>query len=99
MEQQLKEYMEKHYDKQPDLWLSEAFTLSCEETFQKAEYQQLFGDKELTHELYYNSEDNEPIFPFEVYDDQTLIALGYMIEDQQHILYLQHNNYIIINQL
>lgn len=99
MKQQLKEYMKKYYDKQPDLWLSEAFTLSCEETFHKNEHQQLFDGKELTHELYYYSADDEPIFPFEVYDEQTLIAFGYMIEDQQNILYLQHNNDIIINQL
>lgn len=99
MNHRLETHVVQHFNKPGDGWLSESFTLPSEETFQEAQFQLLFEGKELGHYLYYSETDDDSFFPFEVYDGQTLIALGYMIEDQQHLLYLKYNNEVLVEEL
>lgn|SRR5699024_4418472 len=99
MHQKLKQYITRHFKKSEDEYLSESFVLPSTETFQSPQFQRLFDDQSLSHQLYYSTTDDEPFFPFEVYQDDTLIALGYMEEDKQHILYLKHDDEILVEEL
>ena len=95
----LQQYITDHLKKSEMNYLSESFILSSTETFQSRQYQRLFENQSLSHQLYYSTTDDEPFFPFEVYQDDTLIALGYMMEDEQHILYLKHDDKILVEAL
>lgn len=99
MNEKLYTYIRDHFKKTTDDWSFESFTLSSEETFQNTDFQQLFQDQEMSHKLYYSSIDNESLFPFEIYVDDTTVALGYMMEDEQHLLFLEHNENILIEEL
>lgn len=95
----LQHYMHSHLERPLEDCPSESFALSSIETFQDPHIQSLFPDQEMTHNLYYYTTDNAPIFPFEIYHNQKLVALGYMIEDEQHILYLKHGNKTLIKKI
>lgn len=99
MHTMLKQYITNHLKKSEAEYSSESFVLSSAETFQSPQFQQLFEGQDLAHQLYYSSTDDTPFFPFEIYQDDTLIAIGYMMEDEQYILYLQHNDNILIEKL
>lgn len=99
MNPKLRSYIDKHFEHTSGVWLQESFILSSNETFRRTDLQQLFRDCSLSHNLYYSDTDIDPFFPFEIYDDNDLIALGYMEEDEQHLLYLQHNKQVLINEL
>ena len=85
-------------NKPTEAWEHESFTLSSEETFQMPEHQVLFDSCTLSHNLYYHSTE-ESFFPFEILWKKQTVALGYMIEDKQHILLLVHDNRAIINKI
>ena len=72
-------------------WANESYELSSFETFQMDFLQEFFQNLTLHHKLFYSIEEEHPFYPFEVYLDQTLVALGYMIDDKQHITYLNLN--------
>lgn len=99
MNEKLYTYILHNFKNETDEWSFESFALSSEETFQNTDFQQLFQDQELFHKLYYSNTDNESLFPFEIYVNDTTVALGYMIEDEQHLLYLKHNENILIEDL
>ena len=78
-------------------WSTESVTQSGEELFADLRYQQLYENIMLDTLLYYPDNMNTEICPFEVRHNGTIIALGYLDEINQNIIYLKANDEVIIN--
>lgn len=93
-------YIKKHF---PELstatWSEEAVSMNGEELFEDVAFQSLFENRRLNTLLYYPIEINSAILPFEIYEEKTLVALGYMTDDTQNILYLKHNSEALVHLL
>lgn len=93
-------YIKKHF---PELstttWSEEAVSMDGEELFEDGTFQTLFENKCLDTMLYYPIEINSAILPFEIYEEKTLIALGYMTDDTQNIIFLKHDTETLVNLL
>lgn len=100
MNTDLLRYIQKNYPSLSNLtWLQEFTTMDGEELFEENCLRNMFKDRLLNTVLHYPIEINSALLPFEVYEDTTLVALGYMNEENQNIVYLKYRNQILINLL
>lgn len=95
----LKDYMNQVFNVSNVTWSEESITMSGEELFEQEKFRRIYNGIYLDTLLYYPVEINSALLPFEVYKDRTLICLGYLSESTQNIIYLQHNNDVILNLL
>lgn len=98
MEKLLNRYIKKNIPSLDNAqWSTESVTQSGEDLFADLKYQQLYEDIMLDTLLYYPDNMNTEICPFEVKQHGTIIALGYLDEINQNIIYLKANDEVIIN--
>lgn len=98
MHEELERYINDHFPgTKNEEWESEAIILSREETFADPSIQENYSDEIFETLLFYpcTMVNKEELYPFEISHEEKLIALGYMYEGQQHILYLAN----VINKL
>lgn len=93
-------YIQKTYPALSNLtWLQEFTTMHGEEVFEDNSLQIMFKNRTLKTVLHYPAEMNSMILPFEIYEDTSIIAMGYMNDESQNILYLKHGKAVLINLL
>lgn len=94
------DYIKRHFSELSNVtWSEEAVTLTGEELFEDAKFRVLYEDTLLDTRLYYPIEINSAILPFEIYKEETLVALGYTNDDSQKIIYFKHGAETLINHL
>lgn len=100
MNERLKQYI---LTLQPQLsnveWSTEAVTQSGEELFTDTCHQSIYQSILLDTLLYYPTNLNVEFFPFEVRLNDTIVALGYLDEHSQNIIYLMSDNQVLIDLL
>lgn len=100
MNTKLTAYIMKHFPELSTLtWSDEAVSMSGEELFEDTKLKLLYENQSLDTRLYYPIEINSAILPFEIYKDKTLIALGYMTDDTQNIIFLKRDKETLVNRL
>lgn len=100
MNTELLTYIQNTYPTLSNLtWLQESTTMHGEELFEDNSLQIMFANRTLNTVLHYPVEINSVILPFEIYENGHIIAMGYMNDENQNVLYLKHEKSILINLL
>ena len=100
MNTKLKIYIKKHFPELSTLtWSDEAVSMSGDELFEDTKLKLLYENESLDTRLYYPIEINSAILPFEIYKEETLVALGYTNDESQNIIYFKHGAETLINHL
>ncbi|CAD2071641.1 SAUGI family uracil-DNA glycosylase inhibitor [Jeotgalicoccus meleagridis] len=100
MNTKLKIYIKKYFPELSTLtWSDEAVSMSGDELFEDTKLKSLYENESLDTRLYYPIEINSAILPFEIYKEETLVALGYTNDESQKIIYFKHGAETLINHL